>query len=239
MIAIGIFTIVTGWDLGFLISAMVMTEHHLTHAISLAWTPYRKFWYVNASGHTYVEGTGENAVTKTRINAFSDVQGTACSVEAFVERHRTLHEVLQHFEQPEDRSKFRFLCDCPAFWSSNSHCSHVVALYHYLQIIDVFKMMSALQPVRKRGRPTTREKALERDRDLEEGVKSVNPARWRKQLIRHSEYLTGFVYDTRAYEKKNRIVTVWKVRFPDAPGGMQDFEMESAELEEAIKLYNL
>jgi hypothetical protein len=34
-------------------------------------------------------------------------------------------------------------------------------------------------------------------------------------------------------------VTVWKVRFPDAPGGMQDFEMESAELEEAIKLYKL
>jgi hypothetical protein len=63
----------------------------------------------------------------------------------------------------------------------------------------------------------------------------------RKQLIRHPEYLTGFVYDTRSYEKKkkNRTVTVWKVRFPDAPGGMQDFEMESAELEEAIKLYVL
>ena len=58
----------------------------------------------------------------------------------------------------------------------------------------------------------------------------------RTQLIRHPEYLTGFVYDTRSYEKKNRTVTVWKVRFPDAPGGMQDFEMESAELEEAIKL---
>ena len=82
--------------------------------------------------------------------------------------------------------------------------------------------MSALQPVWKRGRPPTREKALERDRDLEEGVKSVEPARWRKQLVRHPEYLTGFVYDTRAYEKKNRTV-----RFPDAPGGMQDLEMES------------
>ena len=62
----------------------------------------------------------------------------------------------------------------------------------------------------------------------------------RTQLIRHPEYLTGFVYDTRSYEKKNRTVTVWKVRFPDAPGGMQDFEMESAELvEEAIKLFVL
>jgi hypothetical protein len=186
-----------------------------------------------------VEGTGENAVTNTRVNAFCEVEDTACSVEAFVERHRSLHCVVQHFRQPEDRSKYRFMCDCAAFWSSNSHCSHIVALYHYLEVIDLFEMMSALQPVRKRGRPTTREKALERDRDLEEGVKAVKPAQWRKQLIRHPEYLTGFVYDTRSYEKKNRTVTVWKVRFPDAPGGMQDFEMESAELEEAIKLYVL
>jgi hypothetical protein len=113
----------------------------------------------------------------------------------------SVHEVLQHFEQTEDRSKFRFLCDCPVFWSSNSHCSHVVALYQYLQIIDVFLMMSALQPVRKRGRPP--EKAPERDRDVEDGVKSVKPARWMNQRIRHSECLTIFAYDTRAYEKKN------------------------------------
>jgi hypothetical protein len=118
-------------------------EHNIYRRVPKKGNPILEFRCVNASGHTYVEGTGENAVTKTRVNAFSDVQGTACSVEAFVERQRTLHEVLQHFEQPEDRSKFRFLCDCPAFWSSNSHCSHVVALYHYLQIIDVFKMMSA------------------------------------------------------------------------------------------------
>jgi hypothetical protein len=38
-----------------------------------------ELWCVNASGHICVEGTGENAVTKTRVNEFSDV-----------ERHRTL-----------------------------------------------------------------------------------------------------------------------------------------------------
>jgi hypothetical protein len=109
-----------------------------------------------------------------------------------------------------------------------------VALYHYyLDIIDVFEMMSTLQPVRKRGRPPTREKAPEHDRDVEDGVKSVEPVRcWRNQLIRHSECLTIFAYDTRAYEKKNRTVC-----FPDAPaGGIQDLDMESAALEEAIKL---
>jgi hypothetical protein len=111
--------------------------------------------------------------------------------------------VLQHFEQTEDRSKFPVLCDCPAFGSSNIHCLNVVAVYHYLDIVDVFEMMSALQPVRKRGRPLTREKAPARDRDVEEGVNFVDPARWRKQLIRHSECLTIFAYDTRAYEKKN------------------------------------
>jgi hypothetical protein len=86
-------------------------------------------------------------------------------------------EVLQHFEQTEARSKFRFLCDCPVFWSSTAHM-----LWHCittsLQIIDAFEMMSALQPVRKRVRPP------EKARDVEDGVKSVKPARWRKQLIR-------------------------------------------------------
>jgi hypothetical protein len=42
-------------------------------------------------------------------------------------------------------------------------------------------VMSKLAPVRKRGRSTTRDKALERDRDL--GY--VNPARWTKQDIAH------------------------------------------------------
>jgi hypothetical protein len=33
------------------------------------------------------------------------------------------------------------------------------------------------------------------------------------------------------------MVTVWKVRFPDAPGGMQDFEMEKDDLMEAFECY--
>jgi hypothetical protein len=112
-------------------------------------------------------------------------------------------------------------------------------LWHCIQIIDVFKMMmSALQPVRKRAGSSHYKREGTRAR-LGGGGQVCQSARWKKQLIRHWEYLTGFVNDTRAYEKKNRTVTVWKVRFPDAPGGMQDFEMEPAELEEAIKLYNL
>jgi hypothetical protein len=78
----------------------------------------------------------------------------------------SVHEVLQHFEQTEDSSKFPVLCDCPAFWSSNSYCKNIVALYHYLDIIDVFEMiMSVLQP--DEAGPS-REKAPERDRDVED-----------------------------------------------------------------------
>jgi hypothetical protein len=36
---------------------------------------------------------------------------------------------------------------------------------------------------------------------------------------------------------KENGVTVWKVRFRDAPGGMQDFKMEEETLMEAINLY--
>jgi hypothetical protein len=145
---------------------------------------------------------------------------------------------VQYFDKPEDRSKFRLICDCPYFWSSNSHCAHVVAIYHELGVISIFDMMSDLEPMRKRGRPTTREKALEHDRDLEDdGAKNVKPSAWLKQDIRHPEHLTVMVYDTRTYEKNGQRVTVWNVTFPDAPGGPQDYEMEEEALMEAIKCY--
>jgi hypothetical protein len=134
----------------------------------------------------------------------------AYGLDDFMERHCSLHEVVQYFDKPEDRSKFRLVCDCPYFWSSNSHCAHVVAIYHELGVISIFDMMSHLAPVRKRGRPTTRD--LEHDRDLEDdGVKKVKPSAWLKQSIRHPEHLTGMVYDTRTYEKYGQRVTVWNV----------------------------
>jgi hypothetical protein len=98
-------------------------------------------------------------------------------------------------------------CDCAYFWSGNGHCSHIVAVYHRIGIINIIDMMSKLAPVRKRD------------------LGNVNPARWRKQDdIAYPEYLIGVVYDHRT--KENDGVTVWKVRFRNAPGGMQDFEME-------------
>jgi hypothetical protein len=199
-------------------------------------SPGYVFWYVNASSHYYHERNDENAVTKARVKAFNDIQETPCSVKEFVDRHCSLHKVVQRFPEPANRDNFRLECDCAYFWSGNSHCAHIVAVYHRIGIINVFDMVVNLAPVRKRGRPTTREKALEQDLDMD----YVKPARWRKQIIRHPEYLTGHVYDTRTYENPNRdgsMVTVWKVRFPDAPGGMQDFEMEKDDLMEAIECY--
>jgi hypothetical protein len=88
-------------------------------------------------------------------------------------------------------------------------------------------------PVRKRGRPTTREKALECDRDLVD-AKSIRPGAWRKTPIRHPVYLTGLIY---GYRVKPDTTTVWQARYPDAPGGMQEFELETEEFEEAIECY--
>jgi hypothetical protein len=59
-----------------------------------------------------------------------------------------------------------------------------------------------------RGRPTTREKTLEHDRDLEDdGVKKVKPSAWLKQDIRHPEHLTGMVYDTRTGRPMRRMAS--------------------------------
>ena len=89
--------------------------------------------------------------------------------------------------------------------------------------------------VRKRGRPTEREKALERDRDLTD-PKALRPAAWRKTPVRHPEYLNGIIYSYRVCpaDSDGVIETVWNARFPDAPGGLQDYEMTTEEFEKAI-----
>ena len=84
-------------------------------------------------------------------------------------------------------------------------------------------------PVRKRGRPKNCSRALEREDDL-------RPGDWRKSPIRHVDYGMGFVVDYRIKPDTKRTV-VWRVRFPDSPGGEQDFEMEAEDLTNALELY--
>jgi hypothetical protein len=81
---------------------------------------------------------------------------------------------------------------------------------------------------------------LEHDRDLERDIKHVKPSHWLQQDIRNPVFETGVVYDTRTYAKPDgsgELITVWNVSFQDAPGGVEDFEMEEEELMKAIKLY--
>jgi hypothetical protein len=193
---------------------------------------------VNTSAHVCSADDDENAVTLKRIRDFNTVTAKKSSFADFIERHISLHAVRQVFNKNGDRKSFRLICCCANFWNNNSHCSHVLAVYHLLGHINVFAMMSGLNPVRKRGRPTCREKALEKDRDTQEplDVMSINPAKWRKQPVRHQEYLNGMVYNFRVKPDKKR-TPVWKVRYPDAPGGMQDFEIGEDEFKDALKLY--
>jgi hypothetical protein len=70
--------------------------------------------------------------------------------------------------------------------------------------------------------------------DVKIGASLTGTFSHRQFIEKRTEYSTGVVYDHRT---KDNGVTVWKVRFRNAPGGMQDFEMEEEALMEAIKLY--
>jgi hypothetical protein len=94
--------------------------------------------------------------------------------------------------------------------------------------------MSSLKPVRKRGRPTTREKALERDKGLLLDKFDSRPGDFRKTPIRHPIHLNGMIYNFRM--KPDRTL-VWNVRFPDAPGGEQKYEMDKSAIAEAMTRY--
>ena len=131
------------------------------------------------------------------------------------------------------------VCSCAGFWNNGSMCSHILAVYHLkgavlisffilhnwydtwcaIGHINVHELVSGLMPVRKRGRPKNCSRALEREDDLD--VLALRPGDWRKSPIRHVDYGMGFVVDYRIKPDTKRTV-VWRVRFPDSPGGEQD-----------------
>ena len=74
--------------------------------------------------------------------------------------------------------------------------------------INVFEQVGDLMPIRKKGRPTKRAKALERVDDLD--VMALRPGDWRKTPVRHPEYLNGWVVDYRTKPDTKRTV-VWQV----------------------------
>ena len=94
--------------------------------------------------------------------------------------------------------------------------------------IDVFHLLSGLQPIKGRGRPTSRGTALQKTLTASI-VNSLNPNHWRNASIRHSDYLGGViagVYLTTVLDVTSPFIgnrslpngggTVWDVVFPDA-----------------------
>jgi hypothetical protein len=107
-------------------------------------------------------------------------------------------------------------------------------VYHQLKVINVFNLMTSLKPPKKRGRPTIREKALERDEDLLSTHMLKKPHHYQNTPLYHSEYGLGAAYE--AYIHINE-KPVWKVRFPKAPGGVQDFEVRQPEMERYLMAF--
>ena len=74
--------------------------------------------------------------------------------------------------------------------------------------INVFEQVGDLMPIRKRGRPANRAKALDRVEDLD--VMALRPGDWRKTPVRHPIYLNGWVVNYRTKPDTKRTV-VWQV----------------------------
>lgn len=188
-------------------------------------------WFVNSSANIYEASTNCHAVTTVRIEKLRNIETNKkmCSIEEFRYRHMGLHMVAR-MTCPDGASK-RLECDCAYFWNCNTYCSHVVAVYHVMKVINIYDMMSSLKPARKRGRPTITEKALERDKDLLATHMANKPFSMKKCGLWHPEYTLGFVYGTYTGPGGKQ---VWEVRFTNAPGGEQDFEVLQPELEKMV-----
>lgn len=188
-------------------------------------------WYINSGQHPYCPDTNTGEVTRQRIAQYRAMpaEKKVLRLDVFAQRYLSLYAVTV---DTVGEDKYRLECTCAGF-ASTELCSHIVFVYHMLDVIDVMHLYGDLEPVRKRGRPRNFN-ALQFDDNVE--MLAMKPGDIRKTPVRHPEYLNGFVTDYRLKPDKTRTV-VWTVRFPDAPGGIQEFEMEEADLSTAIKTY--
>ena len=189
-------------------------------------------YYVNASKYQYIEGSSANEVTLDRIRKFRQDPTRILPMKQCIQIYMSMHEIRE--KNYSDNEELYYECDCRCYWYSAVICSHVLVVYHLLGIININHLVSRIAPKKKAGRPTKRSKALEKDEAVD--TKGMKPADWVKTMIRHPEYLTGYVTD---YRLKPNGVFVWSVNFPDAHGGEQKYEMEKHDLQCAIEAYKV
>jgi hypothetical protein len=122
--------------------------------------------------------TAYNTSPRKRLSSFSDAEARVLS----------LHRVRRVHASDGHRT---YYCNCKGFYHS-CYCAHVVVCCQIDARIDVFNLLSALMPTKKKGRPTNRGKALQRMED-DNFVTAVAPSSWRASDVRHPEFLNGVV----------------------------------------------
>lgn len=207
-------------------------NYHITrNKLNRGWS---EIYYVNSNKGLYEPYTKSNRVTLERIKLFRTfVPGL--SVEDFDMRHLSMYRVdVNRKNKQHNGQVIGFRCQCPNYWSNGTLCSHIVAVAHLVDVLNVKQQSSALMPVRGRGRPKSCEKALQRD--LNPDILAQQPAIWRGSNIRHTIYLTGCVVD---YRHTPDDVVMWQCRFPDAPTKKKEYDFDKHELHHALGLYKV
>ena len=129
-------------------------------------------YYVNASKYQYIEGSGVNEVTLDRIRKFWQDPTRILPMKQCIQIYMSMHEIREK-NYPESEELY-YECDCRCYWYSAVICSHVLVVYHLLDIININHLVSRIAPKKKAGRPTKCIKALEKDKAVD--TKGMKPA---------------------------------------------------------------
>jgi hypothetical protein len=115
-------------------------------------------------------------------------------------------------------------------------CSHVVAVLHAEEKLDVNHRINILEPIKGRGRPLKRTGALETmDPNAEfSNEKRLKTLAMHGQEIYHPEYGIGLVGRNHT---NSSLTEVWTVMFNQRPGGADTFEMTAEEVLKAHQAY--
>lgn len=199
-------------------------------------------YYVNSG--TYMDTPVAERFREFHRKTNDDGDDTMSFEDAALQ-YGSLHRVTI-IRQPDDEEEQQhdfYRCDCKHFYRTGYLCAHVFLCYCIEKVVNIFEYLNALEPVKGKGRPSKRKKALEKEKAAE--VAGSNPKRFKKAIDmigasvrgvgKYANHRTGFVKTARTLKQQANVVW-YTVAFPDAEGGA--LTVDSMTAEEVVLCYN-
>jgi hypothetical protein len=107
-------------------------------------------WYVNASKAR----NDKVPMTQDRIALFNEAIVTTNTAKEYVEKYMSMYTVIK--QDATASTPWHYSCQCKAYMTNGKLCSHIIAVMHMDECINLNTMCNQVEGPSKRGRPSKR-----------------------------------------------------------------------------------